>query len=518
MGTFKVIDTAETSGGSVIRGSSGTYYILYYDDDASAFRFKSTTDFESFTNLTAPTTSETFYTIDIGFAIDSNENVYVLLIDGQNERNYDYYKVFKYTKATDSWAAVQTLTPGYWGWQGFPTICVDDNDVPHVFYSIWDNEDDTGSHLYHYYTSGGSWTYEIIFSRVWSTWGLIVSGGYSYLLCGADGTLYYSYVYRPAGTTDAKIVEVTGITGSWNEILLKTVTGGNNATYVRGQTVTSTGVYCIMYKETAGTDTINTIEYDGVNLTEVQIASEPLGNYNNFVSFQCLYVDRTDKLHYVFGHTPNTAFYRISKVAGAGSWGDVETLETAERNITWPGQELNHHMPAAGQPNLVEEDGIFEVCDTVEGLEVYFITLPPLPLVTTLPCTSYSQRSAILGGQYTWTDAVIGIEYWSSPGWVFRTQATMTGAYTGYIKYFNVSGLAIGRTYYFRAFILYEGAYYYGDTLNFTTDGAIIYLPLRTEYVNARYAIRKIERVALGRSYADTVGQFVYESRLARNA
>ncbi len=143
----------------------------------------------------------------------------------------------------------------------------------------------------------------------------------------------------------------------------------------------------------------------------------------------------------------------------------------------------------------------------------------PTISVTTLPCLSYSNTSAIIGGQYTSdVDCSIGVEYWYDSNWVTRQSVSATASFTDYVRYFNITGLAKNRTYYFRAFILYNGAYYYGDTLNFTTIGLTIRVPLHTEYNNARYCIRQIEKVALGRSYVDTTGQYVYESRLARNA
>jgi len=143
---------------------------------------------------------------------------------------------------------------------------------------------------------------------------------------------------------------------------------------------------------------------------------------------------------------------------------------------------------------------------------------PSLISVTTLPCTSVGNKTAILSGQYTGIDLTVGIEYWSDENWKSTVSVATSGSVTDYVRSFNISGLAMGRLYYFRAFAIYESTYYYGDTLEFTTSGSTIYIPLHTEYNNARHCVRQIEKVALGRSYADATGQFVYESRHAREA
>jgi len=165
------------------------------------------------------------------------------------------------------------------------------------------------------------------------------------------------------------------------------------------------------------------------------------------------------------------------------------------------------------------------------------------PEVETLPALNIGRSSARLMG-YIHREinrlhdppyCYAGFQYWCDPDLVWERYV-----YAGNVSGYGVGGLPpagaarltspvpIGlavngllenRSWSFRAFIYYDGEFYFGDTLNFKTlPGPEMIFATGNEYRTAKQAADQVAALSVGRYYIDQEGILQYESRLRRSA
>lgn len=501
----------------LMRGSDGVYRALLWLATNVLYMYSS--DGVSWTKIIVGTVS------DVGTSASqpklSSDNLYMHFYSQSS--NTEYYDRLNFKRISTADGSISTLgyvdipTNDYyedyenkWIYPNWTVLApvLDKDDNPHVFvyyyqqwrgyvdpFEYWYGDDIQYSGWFNHYWYDGSIHEETIYSygdedwnQGWTSYysAVDVNNNFWCVNWSADSKIY---IFKYDFDTGAYSLTNTGL-GTASGIGFKSPPSGTGVYYSH----TPTGAYVVFYWNGDSYQTI--------------YSSADTGEYLQYPYF--------DINGIFYGTRYVGSAYNVYKIVG-GAQVFVLTFPsgyTLRSNVYDPLQAASIAL-SDGCCTLLA----YRVVLTNYNIYFYADSVWPIASVTTLPCLSMGNKSAILGGQYMIIDsAVIGIEYWYDSNWKTRTQASMTGAYTDYVRYFNVSGLARGRTYYFRAYIYYNSTYYYGETLNFTTYGSTIRIPLHTEYNNARYCIRQIEKVSLGRSYVDEDGNFTYESRLARNA
>jgi len=141
--------------------------------------------------------------------------------------------------------------------------------------------------------------------------------------------------------------------------------------------------------------------------------------------------------------------------------------------------------------------------------------------IKTLAAKYITKTSAYIGARYTGTVSV-------QAGWQWKYGNSWQGLYWWahspfFINsprefWYNWRGLNAGRTYQYRAFIITDGVYDYGEAMSFKTDMYSVIFKPGYSYLTAKEAIDPVAALGLGRYYMDTEGNLQYESRFRRTA
>jgi hypothetical protein len=152
-----------------------------------------------------------------------------------------------------------------------------------------------------------------------------------------------------------------------------------------------------------------------------------------------------------------------------------------------------------------------------QGNQEYFEL--PTGGIETLPAKYITKTSAYIGARYTGTvKAQAGWQWKRSNSWqiLYWWAQSPFSINSPREFWFNWRGLNAGRTYKYRAFIIVDGIYYYGDEMSFTTDMYPVIFKPGYSYLTAKEAIDPVVALALGRYYMDAEGNLQYESRFRR--
>jgi hypothetical protein len=172
----------------------------------------------------------------------------------------------------------------------------------------------------------------------------------------------------------------------------------------------------------------------------------------------------------------------------------------------------------------VDGEGEGQLVGTIQ-VEIFSTTTDDAHSIETLDAKYITKHSAVIGGTYTTTDATHvaagllwrpkGSGAWSYLWWAqspYYIESTTT-------FWFSLQGLLQNLTYEFKAFYKIGSSYTYGATKEFRTlPYDVIWQEPGWEYKTCKQAIEEVEKISLGRHYADAEGNLKYESRLARAA